>query len=113
LESQKLFECESAKKKLQNEEELLQLAQKKLNAVQEELDQRNKRDAAAVADLVDALRSNRSRIEAMQKEGVAAKGKIDEITVHNAELQKELESATKQIKALDVKLQQGPLKFGK
>ncbi len=113
LESQKLFECETAKKKLQHEQELLQLAQKKLNAVQEELDQRNKRDAAAVADLVDAIRSSRSSMEAMLREGVAAKGKTDAVVLENAELLKELEASNKQIKALDGKLQQGPLKFGK
>lgn len=113
LETQKLFECETAKKKLLHEQELLQLAQKKLNAVQEELDQRAERDAAAVADLVDAISSNRSRMQAMQTEGAAAKNKIDAIMVGNAQLSKELEGTNKLIKALDVKLQQGPLKFGK
>jgi hypothetical protein len=113
LETQKLFECETAKKKLLHEQELLQLAQKKLNAVQDELDQRAERDAAAVADLVDAISSNRSRMQAMQTEGAAAKNKIDAIMVGNAQLSKELEGTNKLIKALDVKLQQGPLKFGK
>lgn len=113
MESQKLFDCEAAKKKLQHEHDLLQLVQKKLDTAQDELDQRNKRDAAAVSDLVDAIRKNRSTIESMQAEGLAAKSKIDAIMLENAQLLKELEGTNKQIKALDVKLQQGPLKFGK
>jgi Ran GTPase-activating protein (RanGAP) involved in mRNA processing and transport/CRISPR/Cas system-associated exonuclease Cas4 (RecB family) len=113
LESQKLFDIEAAKKKLQNEHDLLQIVQKKLNGAQEELDQRNKRDAAAVSDLVDAISKNRSLMESMQAESSAAKCKIDAVMLENAQLLKELEGTNKQIKALDVKLQQGPLKFGK
>jgi Ran GTPase-activating protein (RanGAP) involved in mRNA processing and transport len=113
LESQKLVECEAAKKKLLQEQDLLQLAQKKLNVAQEELEQRNKRDAAAVADLVEAIKKNRERIERMQGEGAEARGRTDAHMVENAQLLKELEGTNKQIKAMDNKLQQGPLKFGK
>ena len=113
LESQKLLECEAAKKKLLQEQDLLQLAQKKLNVAQEELEQCNKRDAAAVADLVEAIKKNRERIERMQGEGAEARGRTDAHMVENAQLLKEFEGTNKQIKAMDNKLQQGPLKFGK
>ncbi len=113
LESQLNVDFEAAKKKLQHEQELLQLVQKKVNAAQEELNQRNKRDAAAIADLVDAIAANRKSLESMQIEGVATKGKIDTISQENSQLQKELDGTNKQIKAMESKLVQGPLKFGK
>ena len=113
LESQLVVDCEAAKRKLEHEQELLLLVQKKVNAAQEELNQRNKRDAAAIADLVDAIAANRISLESMQIDGVATKGKIDTISQENVQLQKELDATNKQIKAMDSKLQQGPLKFGK
>jgi Ran GTPase-activating protein (RanGAP) involved in mRNA processing and transport len=113
LESQKLMECEAAKKKLLHEQDLLQLVQKKAEAAQQELLQRNQQDALSISDLVDAISKNRTILDGLQEDISSAKSKAESLMLENTQLMKDLDASNKQIKALDSKLQHGPLKFGK
>ncbi len=85
----------------------------RLGKLHHELRLRKEADKAALADLQSSLDKSRSVIQKTIDDCARSEASIASISSENTELQKEIEKKSKQIKALDAKITNPPLKFGK